>query len=58
MEFLTSDYDLVLKAFWLTLQLAVLSGIASLLLGTLLGAMRVSPVSVLRRAASVSVGGC
>ena len=55
MEFLTSDYDLVLKAFWLTLQLAVLSGIASLLLGTLLGAMRVSPVSVLRRAASVYV---
>jgi glutamate transport system permease protein len=55
MEWLTSGYDLVLKAFWLTLQLTVLSGIASLLFGTLLGAMRVSPVAVLRRAASVYV---
>ena len=32
-----SNFDLVLKAFWLTIQLLVLSGIASLVFGTLLG---------------------
>lgn len=55
MDDVTSNFDLVLKAFWLTLQLLVLSGIASLLFGTLLGAMRVGPVSVLRRAAMLYV---
>jgi glutamate transport system permease protein len=52
---LTSNFDLVLKAFWLTIQLLVLSGLASLVLGTILGAMRVGPVAVLRRAAAVYV---
>jgi glutamate transport system permease protein len=51
----TSNFDLVLRAFWLTLQLLVLSGIASLLFGTVLGAMRVGPVAVLRTAATVYV---
>jgi len=51
----TSDFDLVLDAFWLTLQLFVLSGVASLALGILLGAMRVGPVSVLRTAAQLYV---
>ena len=55
MEDLTSNFDLVLQAFWLTLQLAVLSGVASLAIGTLLGAMRVGPVSVLRTAAGLYV---
>jgi glutamate transport system permease protein len=51
----TSNFDLVLKAFWLTLQLLVLSGLVSLVLGTLLGAMRVGPVAVLRKAATLYV---
>ena len=55
MEAVTADFGLLLKAFWLTLQLLVLSGIASLVLGTLLGAMRVGPVSVLRAAAAAYV---
>ena len=55
MDDLTSSFDLVLKAFWLTLQLLALSGLASLALGTLLGAMRVGPVSVLRTAAMLYV---
>ena len=55
MEDLTSNFDLVLKAFWLTLQLGVLSGVASLVLGTLLGAMRVGPVAVMRKAAGLYV---
>jgi glutamate transport system permease protein len=50
-----SHFDLVLKAFWLTIQLTVLSGIASLVAGTLLGALRVGPIAVLRRFASVYV---
>jgi glutamate transport system permease protein len=49
------SFDLVLRAFWLTIQLAALSGIVSLALGTLLAAMRVGPVSVLRRAGAVYV---
>jgi glutamate transport system permease protein len=52
---IVANFDLVLKAFWLTIQLLVLSGIASLLFGTLLGAMRVGPVAVMRKAASTYV---
>jgi glutamate transport system permease protein len=51
----TSQFDLVLRAFWLTIQLLVLSGVVSLLFGTVLGAMRVGPVAVFRRAAAVYV---
>jgi glutamate transport system permease protein len=50
-----ANFDLVLRAFWLTIQLAVLSGIASLVLGTVLVAMRIGPVSVLRRAGAAYV---
>jgi glutamate transport system permease protein len=52
---IVSNFDLVLKAFWLTIQLLVLSGIASLILGTLLGAMRVGPIGVLSRLAALYV---
>ena len=38
-----------LKAFGLTIRLFVVSGIASLVLGTILAALRVGPVSVLRQ---------
>jgi glutamate transport system permease protein len=50
-----SNFDLLLRAFWLTIQLAVLSGIASLVLGTVLVAMRIGPVAVLRRAGAAYV---
>ena len=55
MEDLIAGRELVLGAFWLTVQLFALSAVASLLLGTLLGAMRVGPVSVLRTAATLYV---
>jgi len=48
-EDITSNFDLVLQAFWLTVQLAVLSGLASLVLGTILAGMRVGPVPLLRK---------
>lgn len=55
MDDVTSNFDLVLSAFWLTIQLAVISGLASLVLGTVLAAMRVGPVAVLRRTAGAYV---
>ncbi len=55
MEDMTSNSDLLLSAFWLTVQLLVLSGLASLVLGTLLGAMRVGPIAVLARFAALYV---
>ena len=55
MEYVFDNFDLLLKAFWLTIQLTVLSAVASLVLGTLLGAMRVSPVAVLRKFAATYV---
>lgn len=38
----------LLDAFWMTIKLAVLSAIGALILGTILAAMRVSPVPVAR----------
>ena len=55
MDDMRSNYDVLLEAFWLTLQLTALSAVLSLVLGTLLGAMRVGPVAVLRRAAGIYV---
>ena len=41
------EYD-ILGAFWVTIQLSVLSAIGSLLIGTFMAVLRVSPVAVLR----------
>lgn len=49
MDDVLSNFDLVLSAFWLTTQLLVISGIASLIFGTILASMRVGPVAVLAR---------
>jgi glutamate transport system permease protein len=50
-----ADFDLYLSAFWLTIQLFFWSALASLAFGTLLGALRVGPVSVMRKAAGTYV---
>ena len=50
MDAVWSNFDLVLEAFGLTLMLFVISGLLSLVLGTLLAAMRVGPVPVLAKA--------
>ena len=42
-----SEYD-ILGAFWVTIQLSVLSAIGSLVLGTFIAVLRVSPVRILR----------
>lgn len=55
MDDVFSSFDLVLKAFLLTIELFVVSGVLSLLIGTLLAAMRVGPVSVLARSGTLYV---
>jgi glutamate transport system permease protein len=49
-DVLVDNWDLFVRGFLTTLQLFLLSGFLSLALGTLLAAMRVSPVPALRRA--------
>lgn len=56
MDAVFSHFDLVLRAFGLTLALFAVAGAASLILGTVLAACRVGPVGVLARAATAYVG--
>jgi glutamate transport system permease protein len=54
-DVLIDNSDVVLRGFRTTLALFAVSAVGSLLLGTLLGAMRVSPVPVLRAAGTAYV---
>jgi len=54
-SFLADNFPLLRDAFLTTLALAVTSGICALALGTLLTAMRVSPIAPLRAAATFYV---
>lgn len=49
-----SKYD-ILGAFWVTIQLSVLSAVGSLVLGTVIAVFRVSPVGILRLLGSLYV---
>ena len=55
MSFLVDNFPLLRDAFLTTLSLAVLSGVCALLLGTVLAAMRVSPIPALRGLSTVYV---
>lgn len=55
MDDVFSKFDLVLRAFLLTVELFVVSGVLSLVLGTLLAAARVGPVSVLVKTGALYV---
>ena len=55
MSFVADNFPLLRDAFLTTLSLAVLSGLCALVLGTLLAAMRVSPVPPLRGVATFYV---
>jgi glutamate transport system permease protein len=48
MQDVFSNFDLVVRAFLLTLALLVVSGLISLILGLMLAAFRIAPVPVLR----------
>jgi glutamate transport system permease protein len=54
-QFLADNFPLLRDAFLTTLSLAVISGICALVLGTILVAMRVSPVGPLRALATFYV---
>jgi glutamate transport system permease protein len=55
MDDVFSNFDLVAQAFLLTIELLVVAGLGSLLLGTVLAAARVGPVPVLAKAGTVYV---
>lgn len=55
MDAVFSNFDDILKAFGLTLGLFVVSGIASMIWGTVLAVFRVGPVSILNKAAALYV---
>ena len=55
MEVVLDNLDLVVRAFTLTVLLFLISGVLSLVFGTLLAAMRVGPIGVLAKAAGVYV---
>ena len=55
MDAVFSNFDDYLKAFGLTIGLFVVSGIASLVWGTILAVLRVGPVSILNKAAALYV---
>lgn len=50
-----TESDTVLRSFWATIRLAAMTGVLSMLLGTLLAAMRVAPTPVLRAAGTLYV---
>ena len=55
MEAVFSNFDEYLRAFAITLGLFVVSGLGSLVLGTVLAVFRVGPVAVMRKAAGLYV---
>ena len=55
MDALFTERETILAAFWMTLRLTAVSALGSLVLGTVLTGMRVSPLPVLRTASQVYV---
>lgn len=52
MDYVFDNFDQLLDAFWLTLQLFLVAGALSMVAGTVLAACRVGPVAVLRVASA------
>ena len=55
MQILIDNVGTLLDAFWMTLRLTLIAGALSLVFGTVLAGMRIGPVSVLNKAASLYV---
>ncbi|MET7337616.1 amino acid ABC transporter permease [Nonomuraea sp. NPDC005650] len=55
MEALLFERDTIFAAFWMTIRLTAVSALGSIVLGTLLTAMRVAPLTSLRGAANFYV---
>jgi glutamate transport system permease protein len=56
MDAVFSNFDEYLKAFGLTIGLFIVSSLLSLVLGVFLAALRVGPVGIMRKAATVYIG--
>ena len=50
MDVFTEYQDQIFAAFWITIKLTLYSAVGALILGTVLAAMRLSPVPVLQLA--------
>ncbi|MFC7450089.1 amino acid ABC transporter permease [Rhodococcus daqingensis] len=48
MDILSEYWDQLISAFWMTIKLTALSAVGALIIGTVLAAMRVSPIPVAR----------
>lgn len=55
MDVLVDNFGRIVEGFWLTIRLSAVAAIAAFVLGTVLAAMRVSPVPVLRAAGTLYV---
>ncbi|MFZ2529097.1 MAG: amino acid ABC transporter permease [Rhodococcus sp. (in: high G+C Gram-positive bacteria)] len=55
MDLLNKYGSQLIEAFWITIQLTALSAVGALILGTILAAMRVSPVPIARAVGSTYV---
>jgi glutamate transport system permease protein len=55
MSVILDNFDLFLKAFGYTIWLFLISGVVSLLFGTLLVAMRVGPIGVMRKVSATYI---
>jgi glutamate transport system permease protein len=51
MEALSENWEIILRGFWETIKLMLVSGGLAMVIGTLVGVARVSPVSILRKSA-------
>lgn len=56
MNAIIDNFPTILAGFWMTIRLTLISAVAALVLGTVLAAMRVSPLPVLRGVAGAYVG--
>ena len=52
---LQQEFGTIMKSFWGTVRLALMTGIGAMIVGTVLAAMRVSPTPVLRAAGALYV---
>lgn len=48
MDVFIENFDALLRGFWITVQLTTISAVAALVIGTILGTFRVSPIPPLR----------
>lgn len=55
MHVLIDNFDTLTESFWVTLRLVLISGALSLVFGTVLAGMRIGPVTLLNRAATLYV---